>query len=199
MVFVYSVERFQVLVAETPKEDVELQQFSLPIDTWFQIQNQSKYSPAYLRPNDQTQLTQNVDEIPNSIVKECATIVKFHANLKKELVILYTPASNLSTNGPLNKQDVRQFTLKSKQTTPQNSAKRQKIDLEQVKIDYEKKTRQISLEKFKEDQKTTSMINKEYQKMADQKRKGYTDLFDEELVAQHSNQNRTEDWEDDFM
>lgn len=198
MVVVYQYPNYQLLLAENISEDKEFIQYGIPTDVWLRLENSAKSTPCYYRPSSPVS---SLDELPPSVLRECALAIKSQANLKRDPIpLLYTFVSNINSNGPINQGEVSQHTVKTKQqTAPQVSAKRIKMDLEADKLEYDRATRTKNHKQFKQAKQVESENNRQYTEIAEQRRRGYTDLWDDDLRAAASNQNRAEDWEDDFM
>lgn len=115
MVVVYQYPNYKLLLAENISEDKEFIQYGIPTDVWFRLENSAKSTPCYYRPSSPLS---SLDEIPPSVLKECAFAIKAQANLKRDLIpLLYTFVSNVNSNGPINQGEVSQHTVKTKQQT----------------------------------------------------------------------------------
>ncbi len=75
-------------------ENEDLIAYSWPEDVWFHVKSMSS-AHVYLRLDKPLE---DLEEIPKALVKECAHLVKAHSIegvKRKEVLVNYTPASNL--------------------------------------------------------------------------------------------------------
>lgn len=196
---------FAIYAPETKEESAQIISYGFPFDVWLHIDG-SKYLPVYLRQNDLQPGTQlEIDEIPVAAIMSCGQIVKHFANTKRDVLLKYTFVCNMSANGPLDASQTRTRTCKTKKTGPiadpqlLATERRQVVDFEAERLEYDARQQKQNSEHFRNQQKTEKESSRQYQQLAEQKHRGYADLFEEETMREASNQNRNEDWEDDFM
>lgn len=209
MVYLFKVcdegRNFAIYAPESKEENVKMIMYSFPTDLWVHIDG-SKYLPVYLRQCDLDAKAQlDIDGIPSVALMSCGQIMKHFAKTKRDVLLTYTFVDNLSPNGPLDASRTRNRTSKTTKTSPvadlQLLATQEqiKIDFEAERLIYDSQQQKQNSEHFRKQQKAEKESSRQYRKLAEQNRRGYTDFFEEETVQQASNQNRTEDWEDDFM
>lgn len=209
MVNLYEVSadgrNFVIYAPETKEESAQMILHGFPFDVWLHIDG-SKYLPVYLRQHDLQPGTQlDIDEISSSAIMSCGQIVKHFANTKRDVMLKYSFLCNMSANGPLDASQTRTRTCKTKKTgsiaDPQLLAteRRQVIDFEAERLKYDAQQQKLNSEHFRNLQKTEKESSRQYQQLAEQKHRGYSEFFDKETMQEASNQHRNEDWEDDFM
>ncbi|KAI6782599.1 uncharacterized protein J7T54_003611 [Emericellopsis cladophorae] len=154
------------------------------------------------------------DNLPQDLLVDLAQLTKANSiegNKKDNIAIIYTPWSNLKKDGSM---DVGQVSFKDQRKVkrilvPQrenhivnrlNKTKvERKPDLQQEREDRLKEIRRRDQAAYQARKKEEAKQAKEWQEKKYQKDHAYDELFTEENMEATSNQNRTEDWEDDFM
>jgi hypothetical protein len=132
-------------------------------------------------------------------------------NKKDNITIIYTPWSNLKKDGSMaagqvsfkDNRKVKKILVPQRENPIVNRLNKTKVekypDLKQEKDDHlrelRKKDQAAQLARKKEE----ARVAKERQEKKWQKDHAYDDIFTEENMEATSNQNRSEDWEDDFM
>ncbi|KAH6640743.1 coiled-coil domain-containing protein 25 [Chaetomium tenue] len=154
------------------------------------------------------------DNIPEELLTDLAQLTKANSiegNKKDNVTIIYTPWSNLKKDGSMavgqvsfkDNKKVKKILVPQRENPIVNRLNKTKVeqypDLKQEKDDHlrelRKKDQAAQLARKKEE----ARIAKERQEKKWQKDHAYDDIFTEENMEATSNQNRSEDWEDDFM
>ncbi|KAL1894522.1 hypothetical protein Sste5346_005757 [Sporothrix stenoceras] len=154
------------------------------------------------------------ESIPEDLVKDLAQLTKANSiegNKKDNITIIYTPWSNLKKDGSMavgqvsfkDQKKVKRVLVPQRENVIVNRLNKTKVekhpDLRQEKEDRQRELRKrlqaSQLARKKED----ARIAKERQEIKYRKDHAYDDIFTEENMEEASNQNRDEDWEDDFM
>ncbi|PHH66187.1 hypothetical protein CDD81_250 [Ophiocordyceps australis] len=154
------------------------------------------------------------DALPSDLVEDLAQLTKANSiegNKKDNITVIYTPWSNLKKDG---RMDVGQVSFKDarlvKRTlVPQrvnaivnrlNKTKvEKKPDFRQERDDHLKELRKRENLAQEQRKREEAKQAQEWQQKKWQKDHAYDDMFTEENMLASSNQNRQEDWEDDFM
>lgn len=176
---------------------------------WFHVDNMSS-AHVYCRCPE----GYSWDSIPQEVLDDCAQLTKANSiagNKKDNVTVIYTPWANLRKDGSMdvgqvsftNAKQVQKVHVRTRQNAIVNRLNKTKKelypDLEQERIDYEKLQRLKYAEEHRQRQKVDLEQSREYRKLAEQKDKAYSALFDDEVMRHSSNQFRADDWEDDFM
>ncbi|KAK0634916.1 coiled-coil domain-containing protein 25 [Bombardia bombarda] len=154
------------------------------------------------------------DKIPEELLTDLGQLTKANSiegNKKDNITVIYTPWSNLKKDGSMaagqvsfkDQRKVKKILVPQRENVIVNRLNKTKVekhpDLKQEKDDrlraLRKKDQAAQLERKKEEQR----LAKERQEKKWQKEHAYDDIFAEENMASSSNQDRSEDWEDDFM
>ncbi|KAI9902334.1 hypothetical protein N3K66_001686 [Trichothecium roseum] len=154
------------------------------------------------------------DALPEALLADLAQLTKANSiegNKKDNVAVVYTPWSNLRKDGSMevgqvsfkDPRRVRRVLVPQRENPVVNRLNKTKVerkpDLKQEKDDHLRKIRQkdqaAQLARRKEEQKQAL----EWKQKKYEKDHAYDDLFTEDLLEGSSNQNRSEDWEDDFM
>ncbi|KAK3304262.1 coiled-coil domain-containing protein 25 [Chaetomium strumarium] len=154
------------------------------------------------------------DNIPEELLTDLAQLTKANSiegNKKDNVTIIYTPWSNLKKDGSMavgqvsfkDHKKVKKILVPQRENPIVNRLNKTKIekypDLKQEKDDHLRELRKRDQAALQARKKEEARIAKERQEKKWQKEHAYDDLFSEENMATTSNQNRPEDWEDDFM
>ncbi|KAH0559052.1 Coiled-coil domain-containing protein 25 [Trichoglossum hirsutum] len=196
-----------IYVGKDKVENEELIKYGLEED--FHVDKLSS-AHIYLRMNE----GETWDAIPKDLLIDCAQLTKANSiegSKKDNVNVVYTPWSNLKKDGSMavgqvgfkDPQKVKKI-LVEKQEKPivnrLNKTKEEKFpDLRQEKENHLKELRARERAAKQERRKEEARIAKEYREKAWQRDHAYDDLFSEDALAQSSNQNRGEDFLDDFM
>ncbi|KAK4139833.1 coiled-coil domain-containing protein 25 [Dichotomopilus funicola] len=154
------------------------------------------------------------ENIPEELLTDLAQLTKANSiegNKKDNITIIYTPWSNLKKDGSMavgqvsfkDNKKVKRILVPQRENPIVNRLNKTKVeqypDLKQEKDDHlrelRKKDQATQLERRKEE----ARIAKERKEKKWQKDHAYDDIFTEENMEATSNQNRDENWEDDFM
>ncbi|EGS23557.1 uncharacterized protein CTHT_0002520 [Thermochaetoides thermophila DSM 1495] len=157
---------------------------------------------------------QSWDNLPQELLNDLAQLTKANSiegNKKDNITVIYTPWSNLRKDGSMDvgqvgfkdPKKVKRILVPTRENPIINRLNKTKVekfpDLKQEKDDHlrelRKKDRAAQLERKKEEQR----IARERAQLKWQKEHAYDDLFTEENMAGSSNQDRDENWEEDFM
>ncbi|RYP54055.1 hypothetical protein DL768_001057 [Monosporascus sp. mg162] len=154
------------------------------------------------------------ESIPEDLLTDLAQLTKANSiegNKKDNVTVIYTPWSNLKKDGSM---AVGQVSFKDPRKVkrvlvPQrenpiinrlNKTKEEKHpDLRQEREDRLKELRKRDQAAQLARRKEEARVAKERQEKKWQKEHAYDDLFTEENMEASSNQNRDENWEEDFM
>ncbi|TGJ86819.1 hypothetical protein E0Z10_g1970 [Xylaria hypoxylon] len=155
------------------------------------------------------------DSIPEDLVTDLGQLTKANSiegNKKDNITIIYTPWSNLKKDGSMaagqvsfkDPRKVKRVLIPQRENAIVNRLNKTRIektqpDLFQEKEDHIRQLRKIDQAARLERKKEEAKVSKERSEKKWQKDHAYDDLFSEENMEASSNQNRSEDWEDDFM
>ncbi|KAI6368829.1 hypothetical protein MCOR25_004571 [Pyricularia grisea] len=132
-------------------------------------------------------------------------------NKKDNVTVIYTPWSNLHKDGSMavgqvgfkDQKKVKRVLVPQRENPIVNRLNKTKVekhpDLRQEKEDHLKELRKGQQAAQQERKKEEARIARERKEKKYQKDHAYDDIFAEENMEASSNQNRSEDWEDDFM
>jgi len=213
MVYYYSSSVVEpsgfIYVGKDKYENEDLIKYGWEEDVWFHVDKLSS-AHIYLRMKE----GETWDNLPQDLLDDLAQLTKANSiegNKKDNITIIYTPWSNLKKDGSM---DVGQVSFKDQRKVkrvlvPQrenhivnrlNKTKvEKKPDLQQEREDRLKEIRRRDQAAYQARKKEEAKQAKEWQEKKYQKDHAYDELFTEENMEATSNQNRTEDWEDDFM
>ncbi|ERT00102.1 hypothetical protein HMPREF1624_03471 [Sporothrix schenckii ATCC 58251] len=154
------------------------------------------------------------ENIPEDLVKDLAQLTKANSiegNKKDNITIIYTPWSNLKKDGSMavgqvsfkDQKKVKRVLVPIRENVIVNRLNKTKVekhpDLRQEKEDRQRELRKLVQASQQARKKEEARIAKERQEIKYRKDHAYDDVFTEENMEESSNQNRAEDWEDDFM
>jgi hypothetical protein len=198
-----------VYVGKDKFENEDLIKFGWEEDVWFHVDKLSS-AHIYLRLRE----GETWDNIPEELITDLAQLTKANSiegNKKDNITIIYTPWSNLKKDGSMaagqvsfkDNRKVKKILVPQRENPIVNRLNKTKVekypDLKQEKDDHlrelRKKDQAAQLARKKEE----ARVAKERQEKKWQKDHAYDDIFTEENMEATSNQNRSEDWEDDFM
>ncbi|KAH8712329.1 Coiled-coil domain-containing protein 25 [Beauveria bassiana] len=165
----------------------------------------------YLRMNE----GQQWDSLPENLVMDLAQLTKANSiegNKKDNITVIYTPWSNLKKDGSMeigqvsfkNPRLVKRVLVSERENAIVNRLNKTKTevkqpDFKQQKDDHDKEIRRKANAALQVKKKEEARQAQEWKEKKWQKEHAYDDLFTEENMDMQSNQNRSEDWEDDFM
>ncbi|KAM3459867.1 hypothetical protein NHJ6243_006499 [Beauveria neobassiana] len=165
----------------------------------------------YLRMNE----GQKWDSLPENLVMDLAQLTKANSiegNKKDNITVIYTPWSNLKKDGSMdigqvsfkNPRLVKRVLVSERENAIVNRLNKTKTevkqpDFKQQKDDHDKEIRRKANAALQIKKKEEARQAQEWKEKKWQKEHAYDDLFTEENMDMQSNQNRSEDWEDDFM
>ncbi|KAF3766135.1 hypothetical protein M406DRAFT_60613 [Cryphonectria parasitica EP155] len=178
-------------------------------DVWFHVDKLSS-AHIYLRLRD----GETWDNIPEPLLTDLAQLTKANSiegNKKDNITIIYTPWSNLKKDGSMatgavsfhDDRKVRRILVHQRENAIVNRLNKTKVekhpDLRQEKEDRLKELRKKDQATQQARKKEEARLKKEYEQQKYQKDHAYDFINNEEEMEATSNQNRDEDWEDDFM
>lgn len=198
-----------IYVGKDKYENEDLIKYGWEEDVWFHVDKLSS-AHIYLR----MQPGQTWDNLPEQLVMDLAQLTKANSiegNKKDNVTIIYTPWSNLKKDGSMDvgqvsfhdPRKVKRVLVPHRENPIVNRLNKTKVerkpDLKAERDDMlkelRKKEQAAQLIKKKEEQRQAQ----EWKEKKWQKDHAYDDLFTDENMAAASNQDRAEDWEDDFM
>lgn len=198
-----------VYVGKDKFENEELIKHGWEEDVWFHVDKLSS-AHIYLRLHE----GMTWDNIPEELLTDLGQLTKANSiegNKKDNITIIYTPWSNLKKDGSMavgqvsfkDNKKVKRIMIPERENAIINRLNKTKVekhpDLMQEKEDHLRELRKKEQAAFLARKKEEARIAKERQEKKWQKDHAYDELFAEENLEQSSNQNRDENWEDDFM
>lgn len=156
----------------------------------------------------------NWDEISQELLNDCAQLTKANSiqgSKMDNITVIYTPWSNLLKTGDMAdgqvgfKKDnlVKKIFVDTRINAivnRLNKTKEEKFpDLRQEKLDYEKEQKHKESEVRRKREKEELQLARDRKQLALQRDHAYDDLFTDDNLRHSNNQDRGEDWEDDFM
>ncbi|SPQ27647.1 b8c600f8-dbbc-4d98-bcf2-7385d8f5a045 [Thermothielavioides terrestris] len=154
------------------------------------------------------------DNIPADLLTDLAQLTKANSiegNKKDNVTVIYTPWSNLKKDGSMavgqvsfkDQKKVKRILVPQRENPIVNRLNKTKVekypDLKQEKDDHLRELRKKDQAAQQARKKEEARLAKERQEKKWQKEHAYDDLFTEENMAAASNQDRDENWEEDFM
>ncbi|KAK7756404.1 hypothetical protein SLS62_001630 [Diatrype stigma] len=154
------------------------------------------------------------DAIPPDLLTDLAQLTKANSiegNKKDNVTVIYTPWSNLKKDGSMaagqvsfkDPRRVRKILVPQRENPIINRLNKTKVerhpDLQQEREDRLRELRKRDQANQQARKKEEARVAKERQEKKWQKEHAYDDLFSEENMEASSNQNRDENWEEDFM
>ncbi|KAM0722962.1 hypothetical protein Q7P37_001160 [Cladosporium fusiforme] len=198
-----------IYVGKDKVENEDLIAHGWPEDVWFHVDNLSS-AHIYLRMRDNEQWT----DIPEELLTDCAQLTKANSiegNKKDNITIIYTPWSNLKKDGSMatgqvgfkDNKLVKRVYVSQRENVIVNRLNKTKVekhpDLRQEKEDREKELRKVDRIAQQDRKKKDAQLAEERQRLKWQKEHMYDDIHTEDQMAMSSNQDRDEDFLDDFM
>ncbi|KAH6964411.1 hypothetical protein DER45DRAFT_535607 [Fusarium avenaceum] len=198
-----------IYVGKDKFENEDLIKFGWEEDIWFHADKLSS-AHIYLRMQE----GQAWDSLPEDLIMDLAQLTKANSiegNKKDNVTIIYTPWSNLKKDGSMevgqvgfkDPRKVKRILVPQRENPIVNRLNKTKVekkpDFKQEKDDRLKELRQRDQAAFLIRKKEEAKQAQEWKEKKWQKDHAYDDLFTEDQMAGSSNQDRDENWEDDFM
>ncbi|KAJ4301524.1 hypothetical protein N0V90_003617 [Kalmusia sp. IMI 367209] len=198
-----------IYVGKDKVENEELIKYGWDEDVWFHVDNLSS-AHIYVRlPEDQ-----DWETINKELLVDCAQLTKANSiegNKKDNITIVYTPWSNLKKDGSMavgqvgfkDQRKVKRIHVEKRENPIVNRLNKTKVekypDLAMEKEARLKELRRKDQATQQARRKEEARVAKERKEKAWQKDHAYDDLFSEDNLAASSNQDRSEDFLDDFF
>ncbi|KAH7374454.1 hypothetical protein B0T11DRAFT_268596 [Plectosphaerella cucumerina] len=198
-----------IYVGKDKYENEELIKYGWEEDVWFHVDKLSS-AHIYLRLPE----GEEWERIDPALLVDLAQLTKANSiegNKKDNITIIYTPWSNLKKDGSMDvgqvsfkdPRKVKRILVAQRENPIVNRLNKTKVekkpDLQQEREDRLKELRRRDQASQQIRRKEEARIAQERKEKKWQKDHAYDDLFDENNMEASSNQNRSEDWEDDFM
>ncbi|KAJ5359885.1 hypothetical protein N7517_009076 [Penicillium concentricum] len=154
------------------------------------------------------------DNIAQPLLEDCAQLTKANSiegNKKDNITIIYTPWSNLKKDGSMaagqvtfhNHKLVRKVYVKQRENPIVNRLNKTRVekypDLRAEKEEDAKKKQRGDRKTRDEERAKEKKKQQEYERLKWQKDHAYDDMFTDENMERSNNQDRDEDFLDDFM
>ncbi|KAJ5226664.1 Coiled-coil domain-containing protein 25 [Penicillium citrinum] len=154
------------------------------------------------------------DNIAEPLLEDCAQLTKANSiegNKKDNITIIYTPWSNLQKDGSMatgqvsfhNPKLVRKVLVRTRENPIVNRLNKTRVekfpDLRAEKEESLKKKRHSERKSREQQKEREKQERREREQLKWQKDHAYDDMFSEENMMNSSNQDRGEDFLDDFM
>ncbi|KAK9481093.1 hypothetical protein V1514DRAFT_324219 [Lipomyces japonicus] len=203
---------YSLYMGKHKEENEDLIKYGRANDVWFHVDNLSS-AHVYLRLDDDAD-DESWENLPEGLLEDCAQLTKANSidgNKRDNITVIYTPWSNLrKTKGMATGQVgfkkeklVKKVYVQSRTNAIVNRLSKTKIerfpDLRLQKLEYEMANAQRNKTILNEKYKREYELAQERKQLAFEKDHAYDDMFSEQNIKQASNQNRDENWEDDFM
>ncbi|CDM30031.1 Coiled-coil domain-containing protein 25 [Penicillium roqueforti FM164] len=199
-----------IYVGKDKFENEELIKYGLDNDVWyFHVDNLSS-AHVYVRLRE----GETWDNIAAPLLEDCAQLTKANSiegNKKDNITIIYTPWSNLKKDGSMaagqvtfhNHKLVRKVYVKQRENPIVNRLNKTRVekypDLRAEKEEDTKKKQRGDRKARDEQRAKEKKKQQEYEQLKWQKDHAYDDMFTEENLEASNNQDRDEDFLDDFM
>ncbi|OQE15933.1 hypothetical protein PENSTE_c026G10033 [Penicillium steckii] len=196
-----------IYVGKDKFENEDLIKFGLEED--FHVDNLSS-AHVYVRLRE----GETWDNIAEPLLEDCAQLTKANSiegNKKDNITIIYTPWSNLQKDGSMatgqvsfhNPKLVRKVLVRTRENPIVNRLNKTRIekfpDLRAEKEESQKKKRNSERKSRDQQREREKLEKREREQLKWQKDHAYDDMFSEENMLNSSNQDRGEDFLDDFM
>ncbi|KAJ5799143.1 uncharacterized protein N7518_001211 [Penicillium psychrosexuale] len=196
-----------IYVGKDKFENEELIKYGLDND--FHVDNLSS-AHVYVRLRE----GETWDNIAAPLLEDCAQLTKANSiegNKKDNITIIYTPWSNLKKDGSMaagqvtfhNHKLVRKVYVKQRENPIVNRLNKTRVekypDLRAEKEEDTKKKQRGDRKARDEQRVKEKKKQQEYEQLKWQKDHAYDDMFTEENLEASNNQDRDEDFLDDFM
>ncbi|KAI1021565.1 hypothetical protein LB505_000334 [Fusarium chuoi] len=198
-----------IYVGKDKFENEDLIKFGWEEDIWFHADKLSS-AHIYLRMQE----GQTWDALPEDLVMDLAQLTKANSiegNKKDNVTVIYTPWSNLKKDGSMevgqvgfkDPRKVKRVLVPQRENPIVNRLNKTKVekkpDFKQERDDRLKELRRRDQAAFQTRKKEEARQAQEWKEKKWQKDHAYDDIFTDENMAGSSNQDRDENWEDDFM
>ncbi|KAF5498482.1 Coiled-coil domain-containing protein 25 [Colletotrichum fructicola] len=207
-----------IYVGKDKFENEELIKYGWEEDVW--VTHTTPHPPpshlhlTTINPHPSTTPAMTWDAIPEPLLTDLAQLTKANSiegNKKDNITIIYTPWSNLKKDGSMavgqvsfkDPRKVKRVLVAQRENPVVNRLNKTKVekkpDLAQEREDRLKELRKRDQAASLVRKKEEARVMQERKEKKWQKDHAYDDIFSEENMEGSSNQNRSEDWEDDFM
>ncbi|KAI0556234.1 coiled-coil domain-containing protein 25 [Xylaria curta] len=199
-----------IYVGKDKFENEELIKHGWEDDVWFHVDKLSS-AHIYLRLAE----GDSWEAIPQDLLTDLGQLTKANSiegNKKDNITIIYTPWSNLKKDGSMavgqvsfkDPRKVKRVLVAQRENAIVNRLNKTRVEKTQPDLFGEKEEHLRQLRKRdqmarQERKKEEAKVAKERAEKKWQKDHAYDDLFSEENMEASSNQNRPDNWEDDFM
>ncbi|KAF2645245.1 DUF814-domain-containing protein [Massarina eburnea CBS 473.64] len=198
-----------IYVGKDKVENEELIAHGWDEDVWFHVDNLSS-AHIYVRLPE----GQDWETMDDELMKDCAQLTKANSiegNKKDNVTIVYTPWSNLKKDGSMavgqvgfkDNRKVKRTHVEKRENPIVNRLNKTKVekfpDLREEKQARLKELRNRDRDALQVRRKEEARVAKERKEKAWQRDHAYDDIMSEDAVAQSSNQDRSEDFLDDFF
>ncbi|KAF2708924.1 DUF814-domain-containing protein [Pleomassaria siparia CBS 279.74] len=198
-----------IYVGKDKVENEELIKYGWEEDVWFHVDNLSS-AHIYVRLPE----GESWENMSEDLLTDCAQLTKANSidgNKKDNITVIYTPWSNLKKDGSMvtgqvgfkDQRKVKRIHVVQRENPIVNRLNKTKVekypDLRQEREDRQKEIRLRDRAATQARQKEEARVAKERKEKKWQKEHAYDDLLSEENIAQSSNQDRDEDFLDDFF
>ncbi|KAF1955985.1 DUF814-domain-containing protein [Byssothecium circinans] len=198
-----------IYVGKDKVENEDLIKHGWDEDVWFHVDNLSS-AHVYVRLPE----GQDWESMDKDLMIDCAQLTKANSiegNKKDNVTIVYTPWSNLKKDGSMavgqvgfkDQRKVKRIHVEQRENPIVNRLNKTKVerfpDLRQEKEARLKELRTRDRDAQQARRKEEARVAKERKEKAWQRDHAYDDILSEDAVAQSSNQDRSEDFLDDFF
>jgi hypothetical protein len=154
------------------------------------------------------------DALPEELLMDLAQLTKANSiegNKKDNITIIYTPWANLKKDGSMDvgqvsfkdQKKVKRILVPQRENPIVNRLNKTKVekkpDFKQEKDDRMRELRKRDQAAQQDRKRAEARQAEEWRQKKWEKDHAYDAMFAEEHMEASSNQNRSEDWEDDFM
>ncbi|BFZ59868.1 hypothetical protein YB2330_000889 [Saitoella coloradoensis] len=197
-----------IYMGKHKEENEDLIKYGWENDVWFHVDNLSS-AHVYVRlPEDVSW-----EQIPEGLLQDCAQLTKANSiegNKKDSITIIYTPWSNLKKDGGMatgqvgfhkNKM-VKRVHVATRENPIVNRLNKTKVErFSNLALEKQERLQELARRKKaaeRERQKAEDGQAAEWKKLSEQKKVGYSDLWNDDNIRHSNNQDRDEGDEDDF-
>ncbi|KAK7511008.1 hypothetical protein IWZ03DRAFT_363253 [Phyllosticta citriasiana] len=198
-----------IYVGKDKVENEDLIKYGWEEDVWFHVDNLSS-AHIYLRLPEGS----SWEDIPADLLQDCAQLTKANSiegNKKDNITIIYTPWSNLKKDGSMavgqvgfkDNKKVKRVYVAARENSIVNRLNKTRVEkFPDLRIEREDRMRELRKKDraaVQERKKEEARIAKERKEMAWRRDHAYDDVHTDDAVLAASNQDREEDFLDDFM
>ncbi|KAJ5923029.1 hypothetical protein N7516_010732 [Penicillium verrucosum] len=200
-----------IYVGKDKFENEDLIKYGLDNDVWVSLSpSDLRCAHVYVRLRE----GETWDNIAQPLLEDCAQLTKANSiegNKKDNITIIYTPWSNLKKDGSMaagqvtfhNHKLVRKVYVKQRENPIVNRLNKTRVekypDLRAEKEEDAKKKQRGDRKTRDEQRAKEKKKQQEYEQLKWQKDHAYDDMFTEDNLEASNNQDRDEDFLDDFM